>query len=47
MQNSEKIVAINTDPQAPIFKIAHYPIVGDVYEELPKLIAAIGGAPVA
>ena len=45
MQNSAKIVAVNTDPQAPIFKIAHYPIVGDVYEELPKLIAALGGAP--
>jgi electron transfer flavoprotein alpha subunit len=43
MQNSSKIVAINTDPQAPIFKIAHYPIVGDLYEELPKLIDAIGG----
>ena len=43
MQNSAKIVAINTDPEAPIFKIAHYPMVGDVYEELPKLIAAIGG----
>jgi electron transfer flavoprotein alpha subunit len=43
MQNSAKIVAINTDPQAPIFKIAHYPIVGDLYEELPKLISAIGG----
>jgi electron transfer flavoprotein alpha subunit len=37
MQNSGKIVAINTDPQAPIFKIAHYPIVGDLYEELPRL----------
>ncbi|MDG6919979.1 MAG: electron transfer flavoprotein subunit alpha/FixB family protein [Nitrososphaerota archaeon] len=46
MQNSAKIVAINTDPEAPIFKIAHYPIVGDLYEELPKLISAIGvGAP--
>jgi electron transfer flavoprotein alpha subunit len=44
MQNSSKIVAINTDPDAPIFKIAHYPIVGDLYEELPKLISAIGGS---
>ncbi|MDG6957043.1 MAG: electron transfer flavoprotein subunit alpha/FixB family protein [Nitrososphaerota archaeon] len=43
MQNSAKIVAINTDPGAPIFKIAHYPIVGDLYEELPRLISAIGG----
>jgi electron transfer flavoprotein alpha subunit len=43
MQNSSKIVAINTDPQAPIFRFAHYPIVGDLYEELPKLVEAIGG----
>lgn len=43
MQNSARIVAINSDPQAPIFKIAHYPIVGDLYEELPKLTRAIGG----
>ena len=43
MQNSAKIVAINTDPEAPIFKIAHYPIVGDLYEELPKLTKTIGG----
>ena len=43
MQNSSKIVAINSDPQAPIFKIAHYPIIGDLYEELPKLTRALGG----
>ena len=43
MQKSGKIVAVNTDPKAPIFKIAHYPIVGDLYEELPKLIETIGG----
>ena len=43
MQNSGKIVAINTDPEAPIFRIAHYPIVGDLYEELPKLTAAVRG----
>jgi len=43
MQNSGKIVAINSDPEAPIFKIAHYPIIGDLYEELPKLTKAIGG----
>jgi len=36
-------VAINSDPEAPIFKIAHYPIIGDLYEELPKLTKAIGG----
>lgn len=43
MQNSGKIVAVNTDPHAPIFKIAHYPIIGDLYEEVPKLIESFGG----
>jgi electron transfer flavoprotein alpha subunit len=43
MQNSSKIVAINLDPDAPIFKIAHYPIVGDLYEVLPVLVKSIGG----
>ena len=43
MQNSSKIVAINSDPQAPIFRIAHNPNIGDLYEELPKLTQALGG----
>lgn len=47
MQRSLRIVAVNTDPDAPIFKIAHYPIVGDVYSVLPKLIEAFGGGHVA
>lgn len=47
MQNSSKILAINSDPDAPILKIAHYPIVGDLYEVLPNLVRAIGGGRVA
>jgi electron transfer flavoprotein alpha subunit len=37
MKNSDLIVAINTDPHAPIFDIAHYGIVGDVLDVLPAL----------
>ncbi|MHC4728318.1 MAG: electron transfer flavoprotein subunit alpha/FixB family protein [Planctomycetota bacterium] len=41
MSQSQKIVAINNDPSAPIFGIAHYKIVGDLNEVVPIMIKSI------
>ncbi len=41
MTESQKIVAINNDPEAPIFDIAHYKITGDLNEVVPRMITAI------
>jgi electron transfer flavoprotein alpha subunit len=41
MKNSDLIIAINTDPKAPIFNVAHYGIVADALEVLPALTAAV------
>lgn len=42
MNQSEHIIAINTDKDAPIFQVAHVGIVGDLYDILPRLMASMG-----
>ncbi len=41
MEESAKIIAVNTDPDAPIFSVAHYGIVGDLNQVVPMMVKAL------
>jgi electron transfer flavoprotein alpha subunit len=41
MKTSDVIIAVNKDPEAPIFKISSLGVVGDLYEVVPRLVEKI------
>jgi electron transfer flavoprotein alpha subunit len=45
MKGAEHIIAINSDPAASIFKVAHYALVGDLYEIVPQFLEKAGARP--